>query len=229
MPWGAIAGAALGAIGSAYGAKKDRAERRSVRDDQFDVIARGIQALNNSGERALPYLQEMFSIIDNSEQRALAMTSPMAAQGYRAVSDMYRQGQGQLNQNLASRGLYNSTAAMNFQRGLGAQYARDAGQIDAMLAGMRGGIIQNAGSARMGVNQALANMELGLGQRRAQMLGNIQFGATGGAAEGYGALGGGIGEGLGGAFDAWRSWSSTRQKDKGIFNKWQAFSGGQTA
>jgi hypothetical protein len=146
--------------------------------------------------------------VEEGRQRALSQTAGLEFQGFQQLRDQFGQGQSQIGQQLAGRGLFGSTVAGAQQAGLRGQYGRQVGQFASQLGGLRSQIEMNATGGRAQALSGLANLSSSTAGARAGIQSNIQFQAPQGIAESYGVLGSAIG----GAADGWLDWSKNRKK-----------------
>lgn len=205
-------GAILGLAGSVYGSVQQRKADKRAFALQNANTQRALDLLNAGETRASAFLEQALEAIGTGRNAALGQTAQVEFNGYRALGDNLAGGQSRLAQSLAGRGLFGSSVGRAGSRGLYQDYARGVGHLGAQLGGVRAQIEQNAAGGRAQTYGNMASNAGNFAQGRASIIANQQYQAPQGLAASYGALGAGVGEILGGAADAWGSWSKRRSK-----------------
>lgn len=167
MGWG-FAGLASGLLGgglSAYGeykAQKKAAKTSSERLDRaLGLLDQGAGDIRGGFDEAMDFGEAALSTTQRGVLDALAALDDGFAAEVRRVMDERAAASANLEQDLTSRGLYGSTAAVNFQRALSGDAQRAMGDIAARFAGGRAQtFLQGAG--------AVATAQQGLGGLAAQ-------------------------------------------------------------
>lgn len=154
MSWGLSAlSAGMGLAGAgiaAYGEKRaqDKAARISQGrlDEAMGFLGQGQTHLELGYKNAIGAQQSAIGTLQQGVLNALGSLDDGFAAEVRRVMDERAQASANLDQDMVGRGLYGSTAAMNFQRALSGDAQRAMGDIASRFAGARSGtFLQGAG------------------------------------------------------------------------------------
>lgn len=194
--------------------KKNERNVRDTRQIYLDALDRA-KALGAKGEAA--QLQIM-PLLQGSQNRALKMTGALGRSSAQGIADRSQQMMGDVQQRLASTGLYNSTGQMSAARGVNADTSRAMLELQQALAGVQSGIVQQGAGQQAqalqglsGFYQGMSAQEAAIMQELARYMGGIQYqpgpsilgslaGLAGAAGRGFMGMGGmgGMGGGMGG-------------------------------
>jgi hypothetical protein len=175
MGWGLASlglGIATGGL-EAYGQKRgqDQAARLSEARLQEALAALGIgrHDINRGFGQAVDEQRSSIGTLQQGVLNALASLDDGFASEVRRVMDERAQASAGLEQDLVGRGLYGSTAAVNFQRALSGDAQRAMGDIQARFSGARADTFLQGAGAVAGGQSGLANL---FAQRGSALAGN---------------------------------------------------------
>lgn len=160
-PWGMAAGAAVGALGGILSANQG-VDRRTVRRRGRASITREKARQEGLFDLQENFLQNALQSMQGGYQNALAGANRQARASSQQVRDREMGMLGQMQSDMASRGLGNTTAFANARRGLAADTSRRLQEIDQGLAQLTSGLQVGLGQAQAQGQNALA----GLAQQR---------------------------------------------------------------
>lgn len=176
MPFGLGGGIVAGLVGGAVSAFGEaRGQRRAAKrqDANFDQARRDINdsapLLHEGFARGAQELRGSIGTIQRGVLEALAALDDGFASEVRRVIDERSVLQANLDQDLASRGLANSTAAVNFQRALRTDTQRSIADTQAQFARDRSNVIFGGAQGVAGVQGNLAQLAVGRGQALANL------------------------------------------------------------
>lgn len=129
-------------------------------------------------------LKALAAINTGYEGRGLARQGEV---GTRNIMDIYKQNVAGTNQNLVSRGLYNTTALEGAQRGVMSDSTRALAELNAALSQQQSQLAIGQGQAQAGIygemsglNQNWAQLLAQLGLGKAGLMSQIKYGRQGG-------------------------------------------------
>lgn len=124
--------------------------------------------------RAEQMQREALQRIAEGYSGAQAQISRGAGMAKQEIGDMMRANQAQAEQQMMSRGLGNTTVAMNAQRAVNADTAQRIAQVNAALAAQAGDLSVARGTAMAGANQALGSYYTNRDAMRSNLALNIK-------------------------------------------------------
>lgn len=183
MPWGIVAGAAIGAIGSSIAANKESKAAKNAADAQTDAanqsIAEQQREYNQSRTDQMPFLQAGYGALD--KENALLNGDYSGFQNSPDYQFSLNQGIGALDKSAAARGsLYSGGHSQDLtqfaqgnadqflnsywnklaaQAGQGQSGANQLGMLGANTAGNIGNYLTNSGNARASSYLQQGNIE----------------------------------------------------------------------
>lgn len=138
--------------------------------------------LNSMYGKAEPHMLGSLDAISQGFGNARRQAAQVGAEGYRTIADNRAKSLGNMRSRAASSGLYNTSAALNMERGATADASRAAGSLASSLAGLQANLYGQQGQAMGGAMQNIGNFYAGQGQAGAGLggqlgglMGNYQF------------------------------------------------------
>jgi len=224
---GSLGGSLLGGIGGLFDDSQKKAAQQQYA--MMQSIINGYRAENVKNQLAYRDARKLYG--ERTDQvladlgRAEAEMRGSSREAQRGVAGRGAQTQASVTQNLASRGLGNSTVAMNAQRGIAADTSRGIAGIQQQEGSMLAGLNTQRAGIRAGLMGDQAELPIrqqqsgyNIARDRLGYMGGVQFqaqpnqlsgllGSAGGLlglglAGGFGGMFGGGGGGLGPAFGA---------------------------
>lgn len=164
-----IAAGALDIAGNLYGQHQAAKEQKRNTQGAIDYL-NGARSVNVAGfERARRFAGDATARLEQGALDALAALDDGFAMEVRRVLESAAQQSAGLTQDLVGRGLYGSTAALNFQRALNQDTQRAVAETTAAFSGARSGVIMQGAQSVAGGLGNQASVEIS----RAGALGNI--------------------------------------------------------
>ncbi len=184
MVWATLVAAGL----SYYQSEKSR---KDANDANIDLLNRELGSVRTADLRATPHLDrqariltQRLSALDEGYSRAIGQVQRAESARRFEIQAQGKQNTASVQQDMARRGLGNTTVAQNAARGVGFDTQRAMSNLDSQLAGQYAGLEQQRAQAistgLAGLAQqsgARADYELALAGRRQSALGNVAYSA----------------------------------------------------
>lgn len=170
-----LAGGFLGGALSSYGEYKAQKKAAKTGEERLNralgFLGTGEKQLTAGFAGAEDAARDAISTTQRGVLDALAALDDGFAAEVRRVMEESAVAQANLDQDLTSRGLYGSTAALNFRRALSGDAQRAMGDIAARFAGGRAGTVLQGAGAVASAQQGLGSVLAGRGQALAGLQG----------------------------------------------------------
>lgn len=191
-----------GLLGSLFG--EDPAKKQM--EQLMALYSQGKIDLNDYYTKGLHYQKQMLPTVQKGFEKANKFADMYGKTARQGAYDQSKQMGSAMQQSMMQRGLYNTTAFDNAQRGISSDLSRTLMGIDESVAGMKGQLATQQAAAEAGAlgamsgfyqNWAGSNMQLLMAQANA--MGNVQYqdpnawagslAGIGGTLMGYGMMG----------------------------------------
>ncbi len=213
MVWGAVIGAGL----SIYGGMQQKKANEKAHKAMLAQIAKAQGYLKEGKSAALSAQKKGIKFADESFEKALGVAGTMGAASRGRVLRREQQFRDVADARAADRGFYDSTAALNAQRGVFESTNLTLAGIDESIAGLMSQIHQGRGAMGLQGYSGLAQIEQNFAFKQASVATQLEHQAANvGAGYAAGAQGlakllmmyGGGGGGDDGGGGSWPSWWS---------------------
>lgn len=153
----------LSAVGGALGASKARKRQSDNTNAAMSALGAATSYTNQGFNEGLRTQAGAISTAQQGVMNALSALDDGFANEVRRVLEQKAQAAANLDQDLIGRGLYGSTAGVNFQRALSGDAQRAMGDLAAQFSGAKSGTVLQGAGLVSGAQQNLASMQIGRG------------------------------------------------------------------
>ncbi len=189
MVWGAIIGAGISAFGQSQQKKANEAANAAT----FAQQAEGQQILEEGAESALAAQRKGIEFADEGFKKALGVSGIFGEASRSRTLSREKELKGAASASAINRGLFNTTQALNQQRGVSEATSQTLAGIDESVAGLMANIHQNRGRTLLQGQSQLAGLHQQLSSAQAGLATSLRHQAAD-VAGGYGQAAMGIGQ-----------------------------------